>query len=1021
VEGRLAGLAWAPYRLATAVKIVPESLPAAEGVTRGEAPAPELRQVDARRALDSGDLDGAIAALARAVDRTPGDAVSWSDLAALRLERATRLSQPFDAIRALAAATRAVEADPGLSAALFNQALALERLSLPVQASAAWERSLESERDPYWRGEAQSHRQALRLPAGSLLGEAERAKIESAVLRKDSAALLKMVEASPQRFRELLEEDLLVRWAEASGEGRTEDARRAQEIARAVAESLLAVNGERTGADVVAQIDLLAKRGRGRRLSQLVQGLRLYGTGLGLIGKSDFQEAIPMFQNARDLLALDGGAFAGWADYRIAYCHYQRAEYEPARALLRAILNAPDAGAKALRGRSLWLCGLIDLIQGDPAASLPLFGAARESFRQLKETAGVARMSSLLASNYDYLGREDEAWQAIMEALREPEALELPKLRVGIANTASLMAWEHGEPGAALWFQDEVLRCTEDIGSVPVFVEAVRRHASLLGEMGKKGLALFDLEQARDGLRSIPDPRARTILDGDLLLTESELTYADDPQRAVALLDRVLHIFRDSSFHFRIGRALYLRALAARELGLDAEVERDLKAAIEESEQQREKIPALEERASYFDRTKEMINTMVSFQLDRRRQVEAALAYSERGRSRVLLDWILLQDRDFDLKLDPADLQPDTIVSLQQSLPPETVLIETAVLPDRLVLWIVRRSGLQVTTVPVSAAALASLVDKLTSSLLARKQAAFRDASESLYDSLVRPAARFLAPHCRIVFVPDGPLHSLSFALLRDRGTGKYLAQDHASWVSPSARVFTACRRREQAFTQRQRDRVLVITDPDFDREIYPRLPRLKGGEAEREISGLFPGSLLLNGAAATKASFLSQAASYDLVHFGGHSVVSARFPLLSQMVFARDSADPNHGLLYSGDILRMRFQRTRLAVLASCSSASGQVSRTEGVESLARPFLAAGLPSMIGSLWSVDDEATAELFVRFYRKMRQGLDIADALQAAQAEALESGSMRGKDPAVWGGFELIGGGGVGNARVPRVD
>jgi CHAT domain-containing protein len=809
-----------------------------------------------------------------------------------------------------------------------------------------------------------------------------------------------------------------VRWAEDYGESRTEEARRVREIARAVAESLSTLNGERTGVDLMDQIDMLERRGRGHRLTQLVSGLQAYGKGLDLTGKSDFRQAISTFESAREKLAMDGGAFVGWIDYRIALCHYQRAEYGLAVGLLHSILNDSGSGAKAVRGRALWLTGLIRIIQGDPAASLPLFGAAREIFRQLKEPASVARMNSLLATNLDYLGREDEAWQAIVEALREPQAIALPKLRLGIVDIASLMAWEHGEPGAALWLQEEVLRNAGDVGNVPASVEALRRHASLLGEIGKKGLALFDLEQARDGLQSIADSKARMNLEGDLLLTESELTFTADPQRTLALLDRVLHIFRASSFHYRIRRALYLRALVARELGLDAAVESDLEAALVESERQREKIPALEERISYFDRTKEMINAMVSFQLEHHRN-QVALAYSERGRSRALLDWILAQDGDIGLKLDPADLRPETVSSLQKSLPPSTVLIEMAVMPDRLVLWVVGRQDFQVAIVPISAATLADLVGQLNASLLARKQAVFGETSEALYDSLIRPVVQYLAPRCRIVFVPDGPLHSLSFALLRDRDTRKYLAQEHASWVSPSAKVFLACRRRDQP--PAQGDRALVITDPDFDQEIYPLLRRLKGGKAEQEIGALFPGSRVLDGQAATKSSFLSQATDYELIHFGGHSVVSARFPLLSQMIFARDPSDPRHGLLYSSDILKMRFRRTRLAVLASCSTASGQISRTEGVESLARPFLAAGLPSVIGSLWNVDDEGTAELFVRFYQKIRRGLDIADALQAAQVEALERGTTKGKDPASWGGFELIGGGGIVSERAPRVD
>lgn len=75
----------------------------------------------------------------------------------------------------------------------------------------------------------------------------------------------------------------------------------------------------------------------------------------------------------------------------------------------------------------------------------------------------------------------------------------------------------------------------------------------------------------------------------------------------------------------------------------------------------------------------------------------------------------------------------------------------------------------------------------------------------------------------------------------------------------------------------------------------------------------------------------------------------------------------------------------------------------------MARPFLAAGVPAVIASLWDVDDEVTAELFSRFYGHLRQAFDPAAALQRTQIESIEHNSAEVADPRAWGAFQLIGG------------
>jgi CHAT domain-containing protein len=72
--------------------------------------------------------------------------------------------------------------------------------------------------------------------------------------------------------------------------------------------------------------------------------------------------------------------------------------------------------------------------------------------------------------------------------------------------------------------------------------------------------------------------------------------------------------------------------------------------------------------------------------------------------------------------------------------------------------------------------------------------------------------------------------------------------------------------------------------------------------------------------------------------------------------------------------------------VLSACETQLGAQSRGDDLVGLTRAFLYAGAPTVIASLWSVNDQATAVLMAAFYRHLRAGASKAQALQAAQAE-----------------------------------
>jgi tetratricopeptide (TPR) repeat protein len=171
IEGRLTG-GFAYARVRGPIRSGEPSAPALSPDVRIAAALSEkvLAGVGTPRALHTlgiaslitGDLDRAVPMIEQAVDRSTPDAEMLSDLSAAYLARAERDNRRQDLEKALAAADRAVKADPVRAEGLFNRALALERLSLTAEARAAWEDYLQIDNRSGWADEARTHLAGIR-------------------------------------------------------------------------------------------------------------------------------------------------------------------------------------------------------------------------------------------------------------------------------------------------------------------------------------------------------------------------------------------------------------------------------------------------------------------------------------------------------------------------------------------------------------------------------------------------------------------------------------------------------------------------------------------------------------------------------------------------------------------------------------------------------------------------------------------------------------------------------------------
>ena len=81
-------------------------------------------------------------------------------------------------------------------------------------------------------------------------------------------------------------------------------------------------------------------------------------------------------------------------------------------------------------------------------------------------------------------------------------------------------------------------------------------------------------------------------------------------------------------------------------------------------------------------------------------------------------------------------------------------------------------------------------------------------------------------------------------------------------------------------------------------------------------------------------------------------------------------------------------FPSTRLIILAACGTGVGPAFHGEGALSVARPFLVAGVPFVIATLWDVDDAASRAFFVALHRRLAAGQAPASALRETQIDAI---------------------------------
>lgn len=934
--------------------------------------------------LVSGKPAAALELLEEAHDLAPYDPRIASDLAtALMVLNGDR--DPVAGLRALDLLLGPSTTDGQATWLLYNRALALEHNGLLAEAETTLEAASSRQPDEPSRDLLRARLAAIEKELSAEPWSQARQRLLRAAEEDDHAALERLARRWMLAARDEVEEEVLGAWGEALLAGDATQSHRLRHVAVNIG-SVLAAAGDPFVADATASLDLnLASAHRDYRNARRAQA------------RGDFESAEASARSAARSFRLAASPFAEIAERVVATCHYQRGRLDLALAETKSALMRPSVQRyPSVEGRWLWLQGLAQVGTGKPAEALDSYGLAATRFQALGDAEAIALSATFAAETLNYLGQTAEAARslriAMQQAARLPGRARLHLVPSEVATLCSRESLLH----ASLAFENAAIGEADPagLGFGYLLMERARIHLA----QGSRGDAAADLSRARALLDALPTGALRDRTAADLDLADGNLALGADPALAAASLSRGLRYFERVGRTFQPLAGRYQLARAVMAEGRIDEAMRILETGLRSREKLRTVLRSAAQRQTFFDEAQAFFDDLVATAF-REGDWAGAFAAAERSRSRVLLDRLA-----GDEPLAAVVSRPSELAEIRARLPRDAALLEYHFGKDALRVICLTRHGV---TGKVLAPREEVIADLRALDRTWRGTGDPNPALAALYDRLIRPLEPALREAHTLILVPHGELVSLPFAALRDRRSQRYLVERGSVVLAPSAAVaLPPSRPRPPSGPPTD---AIVFADPAVDpRDARFGLRPLSGAREEAAlVAAAYPHARMLVGGEARADVFLREAGRHAVVHLAVHGVENRFEPARSFLVFARPSASEG-GWVDAERIGASRFPATRLVVLAACNGASGTATKSEGVLSLARAFLAAQVPAVVASLTPVDDRAAAALFAEFHRHFASGSPADEALREAQLHLLHGSDVRLQSPRQWGTYQLIG-------------
>lgn len=798
---------------------------------------------------------------------------------------------------------------------------------------------------------------------------------------------------------------------------------------------------KRKGSEYYAKGLLLAKEAKDIRL----QGVALNNLGYVFNHLAEYQRALDYYNEALELRRKSGDKRGEATTLtNIGTIFSAMGEQEKALELtLQALKIYQEAGLKRNQARSYnSLGGFYSKIQQREKA-IEYYQNALAIFREIGDKEGQSsslRNIGLIYSNQKLL---TESLKYLQESLKLAEESSNHKLicnnLIALAQTySSLNENVKAEENFALALKmQKESELNEDLPQTLAF------YAEFDEKLGKRKQALEKMQQVMEILEDIRNSITLQSFRSSFLSTTQK--YYDF---YIELLIKSHQMEPDKGFDelaFKVSEKARARSL----LDSLGESQTDIRANISSELINKEEIL----RQMINAKDSQRISAINQKQTEKAKQFEKELDETLQ-QYRLIQTLIRQQSPQFASLTQPEQLEIKQIQN--EMLDENSVLLEYVLGSEKSFVFTISRNSFEIFELTESNR-IEDLARKAVENLKARgseianetlsaRNSRIKNADDDLDTNLKELKAILLKPiaakmeNKRLLIVSSGILQYLPFAALpaNPASKKKFLIETNEIVYLPSASVLPFLKQNRT----RQKDiktSVGILADPVFTaddirlRQIKSQNPentimveaqvgstlklrsdfaRLRFTRSEAEaISGFIENEekfVALDFAANLKTFSNENLQKARIVHLATHGIINSQFPELSGLVLSliNEKGETQEGILRLYEVYNLDLEAD-LVVLSACETALGKEIKGEGIVGLTRGFMYAGVPSVVASLWRVEDRATADLMKRLYQRILvEKLPPSQALREAQISMLKEKTSA--HPFFWAGFTLQG-------------
>ncbi|NEQ37224.1 MAG: tetratricopeptide repeat protein [Okeania sp. SIO3I5] len=685
---------------------------------------------------------------------------------------------------------------------------------------------------------------------------------------------------------------------------------------------------------------------------------------------------------------------------------------------------------KAVEATTLNNIGAVYNDLGEKQKARELYNQSLELSRQIGDKAGEGNALNNIGLIYNDLGEKQKALECLKESLPLLTQVEDKLREARTRHNMGAIYGDLGEKQQALEFLNKSLtlrRQVEDKEGEAITLNSIAR---IKLENGQLNEALTDIKQAIEIIENL-----RTQVISQELRTSFFAEWQFIYQNYIYILME-LHRQNPNANHHITALEISERARARSLIELLAEANADIRKDIDPEllQQERQLIQRIGAKTQALH-TSTLSN-------DEREKIKTEIRNTQ----------IQLQQLETEIKnISPryANLKypdPLTISQIQEVVDKDTILLSYWLGGDRSYLWAVTPDSVTVHELP-KAEDIATTIEEFLKYL---KDRAEQDAgtgsveikAAKVSEMLLLPVADQLK-NKRLAIVSDGIIQYIPFSVLPPPQTNpdlpyQPLIVNHEIVNLPSASTIYNQRKYPN---QPAPKTIAVMADPVFNADdervtnknisqddtteqelkITVSLTRgtaLEGQEWGRlkytrqeadQILALAPDNQKMqvyDFAANLKNAQASEISEYRVVHLATHGFFNDELPENSGIVLSlvNKQGKEVEGYLTTPNVFNLNLP-AELIVLSACETGLGKNVSGEGLVGLTRGLMYAGGERVMVSLWTVNDEGTSELMVKFYQKMwEEKLSPAAALRAAQLEMWNDGEVA----FLWSPFVLQG-------------